>query len=251
MNVRRIVAAALLLSALIVPELHIGTALASCVPGRSSATQSSNWHDAAIRYIQIPTNQYGDPTQDASVLADIYQYDPYVYRNADTSAWVMMQIYNGSSSCCWAQVGWDKYDVNGTDYRETFTQWTHDETFSENDWPGDVSPGQTTRYQVYFEGYAFGNWLFYRSGSLIDAEGPEFIPTSAYVSGEINNLASQMPGGSSSNSVHEVFSNMGYMQPANTWGNFGGSATNPYSQYFGNYYNTTNWLAIWDKACSS
>jgi hypothetical protein len=190
------------------------------------------------------------PTQDASVLSDIYQYDSYLYDGYQTSAWVMLQDYH-SSSCCWSQIGWFEYTASGTKYRATFTQWTHDNTFSENDWPGDVSVGQTTRYQVYFQGAAFGYWYFYRNGTLIDAEGPEFIPTSAYVAGEISNLASQMPGGYSSNSTHEVFSNIGYMQPAGAWGSFSGSTHNPYNTYFGNYYNGSNWLGIWDKACAS
>jgi hypothetical protein len=219
----------------------------------SQATASkhtkSQSHDGVVRSISIPRNQYGVPTQDASVLADIYQYDSYLYPNSQTTGWVMLQIINNPETCCWAQVGWLEYTSSGTKYRDTFTQWTHDYTYSSNFWFGDVSAGQTTRYQVYFEGVGFGNWEFWRNGSLIDGEGPEFIPTSAYVSGEITNLASQMPGGSGSN-YHEVFSNIGYMQPAGSWGNFNGSPSNPYSGYFGNYYNWSNWDAIWDKACA-
>jgi hypothetical protein len=243
--------AILLLAPALLVVNPVSPAYASCAPSRSPATQAANWHDGVLKDVSIPVNGSGVPQQDASVLADIYQYDSYVYPNAETTAWVMLQKY-ASSSCCWAQVGWYKYKYSdGTTERGTFTSWTHDLTFSENDWPGDVSSGQTTRYQVYFQGQSFGNWLFYRNGSLIDAEGPEFVPTSAYISGEISNLANQMPGGSNDGS-HEVFSNMGYMQPAGTWGSYGGYADGHNTTYFGETNaGSTNWDAIWDKACSN
>lgn len=222
-------------------------ALASCNPNRAS--QAGGWQDTVIRYISIPTDQSGLATQDASVLGDIFQYDTYVPSGHHASAWVMLQNYI-NYRCCYAQIGWLEDFSTGTKYREGFTQWTHDATYTTNVFPNDAPPGQTTRYQVFFNKGGFAYWDFYENGNLIDAEPEAFIPTSAYVAGETDDLVDQMPGGTN---APETFSNLGYMQN-DSWGSlYGSQLFNPTSdkQYFGAAYNGVNQLRIWDKACAS
>jgi hypothetical protein len=222
-------------------------AFAQCAPSRSP--QSGTWQDGLTRSISIPSDQYGAPTQDAAVLSYIYQYDTYVYGSDQPSAWAMLGKPTQYTTCCWAQVGWWEYTSGGAHHRVNFSQWTHDGTWSESDHAGSAV-GATDNYEVYMQSGDFGYWEFWMDGNMIDNAPVSFVPTQALVRGELGQLASQMPGGYNNNSVHEVFSNVGYMQN-DSWGSFYGSTQNDSTTYFGNHYNGSNWDAVWDKSCAT
>ena len=130
-------------------------AQAKCNPGRSNngANGQVGWY-----------NQLGSTV--GGVGANIYDYSPWVnYPNV--TAWTM--VSRGGTT--WAQVGWEENPYN---IRYTFDQWTHDGTYSENDFFGSAA-GQTHRYTTLY-GNIPGDFSFLYDGGLLDYETAQWVP---------------------------------------------------------------------------
>ena len=229
----------------IVPATTPMTASASCNPGRGDDGQH-HWAGSST-----PFGESGI----GGVTASIYDYDPYLY-SGDTTAWTMLN-YNQTY---WAQVGWEKWTFFIFTYYETFTQWTHDGTYTTNTFFGS-NPGDTHTYMTTYLNTP-GNFDFWVDGSRVDSETATFTPNAGQVNGEVTTGASQMPGGYN---AHEPFRNMqGWLGTPGTnngsWYSFFGAPFNggvvvdngTSSEQVGNASQLSATAEdIWDLACAS
>jgi hypothetical protein len=200
---------------------------AKCNPGRGD-----NHVNGFAGWYRVPGGTVG------GVLADIYDYSPWVNNGVGVSAWTMLN--NGGQ---YAQIGWVEYLYN---YRVTFVQFTHDGTYTENEYFGSAA-GQTHRYTTLYNNIP-GDFSFLYSGSLMEHDHATFVPNEAEMHGENQTAANQMPGAVQ---LHETFRNA-QIWFNGAWNSYAGSRT---IQPFGTpYYNVTSSSAtsadIWDSACT-
>jgi len=153
--------------------------LAKCQPGRPDTT--GIWLDGWYR------DPNGTPT---GVYSNIKNYSPWVYPNRFSAAWVMLER---PAIDAWAQIGWIEKANN---WRRTFVQvfnWQAGQNYTRYE---PARPVDTyTYYTVYFYQY-LGIFRFVYGGTDWPDQVPAtFVPTRGSIFGEIDSLASQMPGG--------------------------------------------------------
>ena len=199
-----------------------GTALASCVPGRSNTSHS----DFA------GTQQSVSGVND--LAASIREYVPYVTSGSQVTQWVMLN--NGGTE--WAQVGWWQ-DNNG---HQTFEQHTD----NSGHWYTNFWSANGNGYNGYEVSFTASQWLFgfYRNGSLLNAPTEQWTPTAYQMFGETHRLSDQMPGGYNNPSafMYAMYNHTTYVTTSalsSNWTNYAASYVSP------GYYN------IWDRAWPS
>lgn len=128
-----------------------------------------------------------------------------------------------------------------------FVEWTHDGTFSDNYFTPEPV-GSYTTYTVLY-GNTPGKFTFQEAGSDLESVDAQFTPDEGQQYGEIQTLASQMPGGYNSN-AHEVFSDA-HIYASGAWGLFNGAVTSGDPNYFKHDRASNQYLQIWDSACAS
>jgi hypothetical protein len=167
------------------------TAHALCDPGRGS--QWGNW-------LAGWTKQPGQPVY--SVRSDVEQYDPFVDNNSYgykwSAAWVMLEAPGDH----WSQIGWRKLKNWGEPMvRQHFIQATTGNPSSPYyEWSEQnyESIGTWTQYKVEYVVdpiYGFDYFTFFINGTYKPGTDASFVPNTATIAGEINNLSHQMPGG--------------------------------------------------------
>jgi len=205
----------------------VGTtpALAKCQPNRTNNGQT--YWDGWLR---------GAGTV-GGIYSSILNYSPWVQPGSQVTAWTMLN--NGGS--WWAQVGWweSPYGV-----RYTFVQWTPSAgQFQTHFWTPAQPVGQSTYYTTLWN-YTPGKFTFQVASSTIDTETAAFTPNDGQAFGEINTLASQMPGALY---APEDFSNTNWW--VSGWSAFNGSPYDSSTTYFNIAKYSSTHLQIGDKAC--
>lgn len=225
------------------PAATATPALAKCQPYYNGSPRSDDNQYHFDGWYRSPGVTVG------GIYSSILNYSPWVQPNGSgenhfVAAWTMLDHASSCSTCDYAQVGWFE---NPGGARYTFTQWTHDNTFSENDF-SPQSVGSYTYYTTLYNNTP-GKFTFQVAGSTIDTETAAFTPNEGEIYGEENTLASQMPGGYNSN-AHEVFSDANiYLNGA--YQAFSGTADPGNTTYFGNSKTSSQYDMVWDKACAS
>jgi hypothetical protein len=155
-----------------------------------------------------------------------------------------------TSNNTYAQIGWEEqpggvrcdfYEYAVAGIRRAGACWT----------PGEPV-GSVHQYQVLYNNTP-GEFTYFRDGTQYASTSADFTPNDGVIAGEIQTLASQMPG---SVTVNESFQTS-YYWAGGAWNAFNGA---PYLQpkndanaqkYFG--YVNSNWYEsqIWDKSCYS
>lgn len=231
---------------------YVGTAYAKCTSTpmyNGSPRPDNNVYYQTGRSVLASTS---------GTKADILNYSPWVQPNGAGEthvgvAWVMVDSNSQGTNPGWAQAGW--WEVPGG------SRWTFTQTYDPVTMPGPshmytgfFSPqpvGSYTNYKVV-QAYS-SNQLFvyyYVNSGFIEQEPVQFGVYRSTADSEINTLASQMPGGYSSNSVHEVFSNANVLVNG-TWQAMGGSNVNYNPTYFGVTSTSSTYHMTWDKACAT
>jgi len=144
----------------------------------------------------------------------------------------------------WAQVGW--YELSGgTRYtwREFINQPGHQ--FYDKFWSPAQPTESYTYYTVLYDGQ--GNVSFQVAGTTIESVVITWVPGSAATDGEIETLASQMPGSSSD---HEVFYDT-HLYENGAWEPFSGTQVNYDTNNFGTTYTQPYVASAWDRKCAS
>lgn len=90
----------------------------------------------------------------------------------------------------WAQVGWWESPYG---HRYTFVQWTPTVGRAQTHFYSSLPEGQSSYYTVLYNNTP-GQFTFQAGGNTVDRESASFTPNGAQEFGEINTLASQMPG---------------------------------------------------------
>jgi hypothetical protein len=128
----------------------------------------------------------------SGTYANVKNNNPYIYPQDDTtSAWVM--LFNNSSNG-YAQVGWIKHSdgsrYNFSEVNTAETGWN----FSRKEY-GSSSVGSSPQYKMTVS----NDWFHFFIGGVDyrDFNSTTYTGCDAEQSGEIHNLASQMPGESS------------------------------------------------------
>jgi hypothetical protein len=126
------------------------------------------------------------------VQSYVEEWDPFTSTNGMSSAWVMLSDNAGRL----VQIGWYEFrnSVWSTGHRYNFVAYTEGSTTNINLllFPETAQIGSQIWYEVHYQGNShfetdMGNQLFWYMDST-------FVPRKAFISGEISNLASQMPG---------------------------------------------------------
>lgn len=201
-----------------------------CVPNRSP--YSSLYIDGAYSYGGAPTG----------IQSFMFNYSPYVYSGYTSSAVVSLQY--GLSRQFVAMLGWVEYS-NGTRY--TMAQYTVPGGGLATMTAPPQPVGTFTTYEIQYVAAPY-RFLFTVNGS--NPFGPvssvNWYPNGAQTIGQINNFASQMPGGNNYPPNETFLYND--IEYGTTWQPFYGTAINSNSSYFGNgVNNSTFW--IWDLSC--
>jgi hypothetical protein len=217
------------------------TALAKCQPYYNGKPRTDDNNNYQAGREALPSGLTG-------VYSDILNYSPWVQPNDPGkpahagSGWVMLD--NDTSPYHYSQVGW--WEFPGST-RQTFNQYTYNGTFT-NTW----SP-QPTGYFTYYEltwYTSLGEHVVdvYVGGSQVAEQQVDFTPIRADAQGEINTLASQMPGGYN---YAEAFDDSHVQVNGATWDAFNGVGDNSNSTYFGDDVVNSTVSNVWDKACAS
>lgn len=129
------------------------------------------------------------------IYGQIFEYSPWVQPDPLaqfwSSAWVMLNWPSGAGS--WAQIGWVEFQG---DDRRMFSQvlLVNGDGLTRY---GDPQPLGTYPYYSVLYNNVPGYFTFFVNGfEIVDwRHYSDFVPTYATISGEINTLATQMPGG--------------------------------------------------------
>ena len=194
---------------------------------------------------------YQTPSTAGGVYANIQVKQPWVEPSQSdnfSSAWTMLvgpAIIPGNPP--YAQVGWDEYPNSG---RQNFYTWT--DRYGNQAPVIYAGPAFTLNTYHYFttlyDVNAFGKFSFYIDGGWISTRYLDWQPNEAQLSGEIDTLASQMPGG---------WGYPDYMNDIAVWYNGGWQrpTLNTFTSNF-SYFGVWRWgsgagqnLAIWDQYC--
>lgn len=215
-----------------------GDADAKCWPNR--ADNGIRYHDGWLRAPGV---------QVVGVRSRILNYDPWVQPGRFSTAWAMLQT--NPSTHAWAQIGWVEYAY---DERYTLIQYTTGPNQGQHmTWFLSPQPeGQLTYYQV--ERNIAGQWDFRLNGYAVLLPNPvsHFVPNMGSIAGEINSLASQMPGGYSNYNYEWLDSSQ--LEFGGAWQPFHGELyiTPGGATHFGNYVlNSDYTIGIYDKKCPS
>ncbi len=209
------------------------TAEAKCWPQRTPDSTPVSRFDGRLRLDVTPTG----------VRSYILNYSPWVWFGSNVSAWVMLQ--GPAPEGQWAQVGWIEWQG---DERATVAQYTPinaDSGYVTAYFPAQPL-GSSTEYRVLFRTNDFQ--FFYNDVSL-GYGAASWRPNVAFIAGETQTLASQMPGGSNS-SYSEWFS-LSQVEYGG-WGGwyyFAGQRFPQDTRYFDQQIYNSWTQRIWDKAC--
>ena len=220
-----------------------GTAVASCTPSGSKRVASSgHWWS---RMVVGPDEGSNCLTR---TYANIGNGNPYIYPYGGiTSAWVM--LIDESEPKAYAQVGWlknpDGTRNNFSEVNASETNWNYSRVTYAANAVGDTPEYKMTYISNYFHFLIDGS--DYR-----DFSSPSYGGCGVEQSGEIQNIASQMPGESIS---HDVFTNPyiwdGSYHESHLWTTLTGDVYGHPAGSFGN--STTGYpvsqMDIWDT-CS-
>jgi hypothetical protein len=232
----------LLLAVTVVAAAASAEAAVACNPGRSN-----NFYQYQDGWLNGP--KYGTPCLNGS-LADVLVYN--AYRIDGNGAWTM--LYYGTTGH-FAQVGWQR--LANQSYKN-FVELNTADLGDVIKFPSNVpqpTAGETPEYKVDFANNFFH--FFIRGTIVYTSDSTGYLGCDAAQAGEIQTLADQMPGGTSS---HETFSSSEVRNANNnTW--FASSLWTRYAEnadtgadastYFGNSSILPSNLQIWDKNCST
>lgn len=216
-------------------------ARAACTTNpRPSGTQAGNWHAAILS---------DPPAGPGGVYAKIENYDPYLYPSSSLNFSVAYVMLTRNDQPYWAQVGWAKRPVG----RNTFVQVLGPGVFVDN-WSFSPYPVGSYIYYTVLKDNVPGKFTFWANNGLLPLSiSATFTPNRGEISGEINNKASQMPGGTSD---AQGFFEMKIWH-SGQWNDFQGimsdhgatlGGTDPANGSMA-YYNGTQGY-IWDPLCS-
>lgn len=225
--------------ALVAYPVAQATAYASCVPYNYD---SSRTNDYLTHYFDGWVNHPKSGGTVGGTYASIDNENPYVYQVSGKSdivtAWTMINVGGVEE---YAQIGWLEWQSGG---RNTFDEWTHDGTFTQHTFPPEPQDQYTTYTVLY--GYQPGDFTFQLADKTIDTAAADFTPNEGQQYGELWTKASQMPG---STTGHEDF-NDSHIYYGGIWQGFDGTQDNGgHPQWFGNSYENSESLDIWDVDC--
>lgn len=238
----------ILLAVALLSGTSTGSVDASCDPGRSH-TSFGNWWAGWTKNVYQTVY---------SARSNIEEYDPFVKNENNglrwSSAWVMLT--RTATPVRFAQIGWRKEkNFNSPIERRVFvyaTTGNPSNPYYFRFFPNNAAIGTWTQYKVTYgiDPYSGGYFNFWMNGIWQTAfDEPDFTPDRVEISGEINNLGVQMPGGAYNHTSMPVGQ---YETASGNHNMLGTTFVSPgYASEFAAIAINAWQVDIWDQKCSS